>query len=141
MTDRYFVYVDKKTGRKRGRYHGQTPLQAARKCASKQFQRIISMGGNPHQEITFVIKEVTRCSKKKYFAYKAKRLTLPQYNTVHFGANFQVHFYYRIRICKTKLPYNLSTKTKKIEPNVMPSTTNLEPKINDISNCGLVIEI
>lgn len=134
---RHFKFFNEKRQKLIGQYCGYTPLQAARKCASKRFQLIKSNGGDINQEIIFM-KETTRGSKRKYYAYKAKKIPCTP-TILHLGNGQNVIYKNKIIIKKTKLPDAFDTK-EKIDPCVL-NAHKLNLKITDISKNIMVIEV
>jgi hypothetical protein len=137
---RYFVHVDQKTNKKTRRYHGHTPKQAATKCASKIFQKIKSNGGNINQKINLIIREVTRNSTKKYYAYEARRITNHYQTIVHIGDKI-IHYNYTIKLNKLKIPDRFNVKPKKIDIPIIEPINVLSPKMIDIGKHTLIIEV
>ena len=135
---RYFTLVNEKTQYTHSRYCNRSPQQAAQKCASKQFRHIKETGGNVEQEITFVIQEITRRSKRKMFAYKAKRI--PCSNNMHIDSG-ATNFSFIIKIRRVDLYDALNTISQKTyRPNLKINDLNMNSIVN-IDHCHLVIEI
>jgi len=115
---RYFTHINEITEAECGRYRGDCPSQAAKKCASRQFRRMKVLGQNTNEEIIVLIREVSRCSKKKTFSYKAKLINLPTPHQVHMIGGHSIIYKHIIHITKTPIPSNFiknSTKQKLIE--------------------------
>ena len=99
---RNFKFIDEKDGKSSGRYRSYTPRQAARKCASKRFE-INKRNGNTTQPFNIIIRETTRGSKRKCFAYYATCQTLRFPVNVRLG-NKMVTFKRRTIVKKMRLP-------------------------------------
>ncbi|XWV24691.1 mg347 protein [Tupanvirus deep ocean] len=140
--NRYFAYIDTNTGEKCGRYCGDSPLQAAKKCANKRFQYLKSIGNNT-TDITIVIKEMTRGSQKKFFAYNAKKISIIPY-TIHIG-NKTITYNKIFKVKKISLPDNFlgDMKQKIIADETKDSKVvdNLQAKIVDVNKNVFIIEV
>lgn len=99
---RNFKFIDEKDGKSSGRYRSYTPRQAARKCASKRFE-INKRNGDTTQPFNIIIRETTRGSKRKCFAYCAKRQILPHPVNVRLG-NKMVTFKRKTIVKRMRLP-------------------------------------
>ncbi|XWV25934.1 hypothetical protein QJ857_gp1146 [Tupanvirus soda lake] len=144
---RRFAYIDTSSGKKYGRYYACTPSQAAKKCASKRFQYLKSIGDNT-TEIIIVIREITRGSAKKCFAYNAKKISITPY-TIHIG-NKTITYKYIFTVKKTSLPNNFLFNGKQLyvtnkitEPNepVNEPVNDMQTKLMHISNNMIVVEV
>ena len=125
MHCRYFAII-KPNGTRCGRFTGSTPKQAARKCACRLYQKLAQSGQNPNQEITFIMRETTRHSKRKMYFYKAKRVHLlnPQSVTItdqSTGQNKTITYKYLIKVHKIPNPDKQITK--------IPDTSAVEPEL------------
>src|SRR5690348_12900101 len=94
--DRYFKCYDANKECYFGRYCGKTPKQAGSKCATKLYQKQM---GNVQNPISFIIKEITRNSKKKIYKYEATRINYAQPIYVNVGNAFNdIIYHHQIKI-------------------------------------------
>lgn len=75
---RTFRSIEPKSTKQHGKYTGTSPMQAAKKCASKRFQSFKKSGKSIPQNIKIFIREATDESKYKVFGYQASRIKLLQ---------------------------------------------------------------
>ena len=98
------------------------------------------INNNTDQEILLIIKEITRGSQKKYYAYKIKRFKLPDPQAVFIGGSY-ITYKYKNNIKRTNLPDDfINNKSKPIFNNV---TTDIFAPIiqNIIAINKLIVEI
>jgi hypothetical protein len=100
-----------------GRFTGLTPYQAANKALSKYFRET----ENPKQEITFLICESTRKSKKSLYTYVGKRyqLQVPVKYTIQDGREIVKNFKNSLKKVKK---VDLIDKSGGALTNVVPAT-------------------
>ena len=106
-TVRYFKRIDPKTGEDIGRYTGITPQQAASKSYTKYLRKIEKNGEKIPKRSNIFIRESTRPSAKKIYAYSASRNKLDKPHKI------------KIPDVKTgemkKISYNFRNTVQKIE--------------------------
>lgn len=113
---RYFKIIDPKTGITCGRYVGDTPKQAAGKAYSKQIQKLKKEGKKVKQLSTIFLRESSRGSHRKIYAYEAKRNKLDEPQVLTFvsketGETKVITYKYRNDIKKIKVPENFNVLT------------------------------
>lgn len=140
--ERYFKIIDHKTGKTYGRYTGDTPKQAASKAYTKKVQRLKKMGKTPSKRSQIILRESTRGSARKVYAYEAYRQKLPEPQNLDItdketGITKQIVYHYRNKIRKIPVPtqiigYNLAKS--KVTKKSIKKTTKTEAKANKKSS-------
>lgn len=117
---RYFCFVDVRTGQTYGRYTGQSPKQAASKCFTKYVQGERSRrGANPIlRNFRLYIREVTRGSQHKIYAYDCTRIQLRQAQEVvirdrNSGQERRIIHRHQNRVNRVRIPDDLR---RRLEP-------------------------
>ncbi len=142
VRNRKFTRVDSNSCATKGRYIGSTPLQAAKKCATKYFQELQKNGNDVDGYKIMVIRETTRGSKKNLFAYKISRISIPvhQLYTVNMHSDEQiipVIYRHKIYVYKTNVPDEYKKNPKNDNLNI----TIMSPIINNIKVNDMIIEV
>jgi len=126
-----------------GRYCGNTPSQAAKKCASSLFRKL-ELRGVQTNNLQFSIREVTRSSRHKIYFYQSRkiRLTDPTSTRLRLNGDFtQVQFRHKIVVHKHQpndMPMqanNASLLDGQSQLNLLPTDTLIKPM------SGLIIEL
>lgn len=115
---RYFKMIDPKTMTSIGRYTGFTPKQAGSKAFSKIIRKIKQEGGKIPKTNVLYLRESTRNSLKKLYAYSASRDKLKNPQEVYrkndsTGDMKTVVYKYRNKLKKSPIPEQLAGHYKK----------------------------
>jgi hypothetical protein len=116
MFNRYFSFVDPQTGISRGRYTGKGPQQAASKCFTKYVQvQMHSLRPPVQRNFRLYMREVTRGSPHKIYAYECTRIVLQQpqeirIRDVQSGAERLIVHRHKNRVNRVRTPDDIRTR-------------------------------
>lgn len=121
---RYFKLINERTGKASGRYTGDTPKQAASKGFTKILQKLKAEGKKLPKQSTIYLRESTRNSARKVYGYEARRVRLPEPQTLEIvdketGERKTIVYKFRNKIKKVQVPEQIGgvtiARTKKAQ--------------------------